>query len=74
LTEGNPVAAIPVAKELSAVAINPNYKTLNTSNVKEIKDNGFKVFTWTVNEEKDIVHMQELGVDGIFTNYPERAR
>jgi len=73
LTEGNPADAIQVAKELGAMAINPNYRTLNASNVKEIKDNGFKVFTWTVNEEKDIAHMQELGVDGIFTNYPERA-
>ena len=68
------MTAIPVAVELKAVAINPNYMTLNANNIKEIKDRGFMVYTWTVNEPGDIAHMKKLGVDGIFTNYPERAQ
>ncbi|QBA65056.1 glycerophosphodiester phosphodiesterase [Muriicola soli] len=74
LTEDDPLKAIPVAKELGAVAINPYFKNVtNPEVVKTIQDEGFKVYVWTVNEESDINKMSELGVDGIFTNFPERA-
>ncbi|NJB71830.1 glycerophosphoryl diester phosphodiesterase [Saonia flava] len=73
LTEDNPLDAIEVARELNAVAINPNFKSLNEENVRKIKEAGFKIYTWTVNEVSDISRMKELDVDGIFTNYPERA-
>jgi len=74
LTEENPLDAIAIAKELKAVAINPNYLGLTKENVSEIKSQGFKIFTWTVNDKEQISKMRELGVDGIFTNYPERVR
>jgi len=74
LTEEDPLDALPVAKELNAVAINPYYKSLTTENVKDIQKAGFKVFTYTVNETEDIQHMLDLGVDGIFTNYPDRVQ
>ncbi|WP_243744148.1 glycerophosphodiester phosphodiesterase [Zeaxanthinibacter enoshimensis] len=74
LTDDDPEKAIEVAKELNAVAINPNYKKLNTENIKAIHDAGFKIYTWTVNKPEDIERMRELGVDGIFTDYPDRAR
>ena len=74
LTEEDPLDAIDVAKELNAVAINPSYKTLTAENVKEIKDAGFKIFTYTVNEPEDIQNVVDLGVDGIFTNYPDRVQ
>lgn len=72
LTEGNPLDAIDVAKELNAVAINPNFDTLTAEIVLKIHDEGFKVYTWTVNEPEDILDAQKMGVDGIFTNYPDR--
>ncbi|RNC92596.1 MAG: glycerophosphodiester phosphodiesterase [Allomuricauda sp.] len=74
LTEDeDPTKALPVAKELNAVAVNPWYKTLTAENVQKIQDEGFKVYTYTVNEPEDIALMKEYGVDGIFINYPERA-
>ncbi len=72
LTEADPLEAIQIAKDLNAVAINPNFKMLNRENVNAIKEAGFKVYTWTVNEPNDIIKMKRIGVDGIFTNYPER--
>lgn len=74
LTEEDPLEAIGVAKELNAVAINPNFRTLTKENTKKIQDEGLKVYTWTVNEPADIQKMKEFGVDGIITNYPERVR
>jgi len=73
LTEEDPLEAIPIAKSLNAIAINPNYRTLSKENVQALQDGGFKVYTWTVNEPQDIVNMKNLGVNGIFTNFPERA-
>jgi len=73
LTSEDPLKALEVAKELDAVAINPNYKTLTQNNTAKIQSEGLKVYTWTVNEPEDIQRMTEFGVDGIITNYPERV-
>ena len=73
LTEDDPQDAIAVAKELQAEAINPNHKKLNKENSVAIKEAGFKIYTWTVNEPEDILKMKRLGVDGIITNFPERV-
>jgi len=73
LTEEDPLEAIPVAKELNAVAINPNFNSLTEENTSKMQDEGFKVYTWTVSEPSDIDKMKRFGVDGIITNYPERV-
>ena len=74
LTEANPLDAIAIAEELDAVAINPNYISLTKGNVSKIRNHGFKIYTWTVNDAEQISKMKSLGVDGIFTNYPERVK
>jgi glycerophosphoryl diester phosphodiesterase len=33
-----------------------------------------KVVVWTVNEERDMARMIELGVDGIISDYPDLLR
>lgn len=73
LTEEDPLDAIPIAKELNAEAINPNFEKLTQENVNAIREAGFKIYTWTVNDEQDILQMKKFGVDGIITNYPERV-
>ncbi len=74
LTEDDPTLALIVARELDAVAINPYYKDLTAEQVAEIHEAGYKVYTYTVNDTEDIRRMREIGVDGIFTNYPDRAK
>ncbi len=74
LIEQDPLDAIDIANELNAVAINPYYKMLTAAKVKQIHNAGFKVYTWTVNEPADILQMKKIGVDGIFSDYPERLR
>ncbi len=72
LTEDNPLGALQIAKELRAEAVNPDFKDLNADVAKEIKEAGFKIYPWTVNEPGDIDRVKSYGVDGIITNYPER--
>jgi len=73
LTESDPLDAIPMAQELKAVAINPNYRSLNASNIEAIHKAGFKIYTWTVNEPEAIQKLIDMGVDGIISDYPERV-
>lgn len=73
LTEDDPLDALPVAKSLNAVAINPNFKSLTKENLSKMQKEGFQVFPWTVNQPKDIASLIEMGVDGIITDFPERV-
>lgn len=72
LTENNPLDALTVAKALGAVAINPNYKSLNDQIVSKLHQSGYKVYPWTVNSPEAIATMKGFGVDGIITDFPER--
>ena len=74
LTEGNPLEALPLARELKAESINPHYATLTGEIIGKIHEEGFLIYTWTVNEKDDIDRLKGLGADGIITNFPERVR
>ncbi|WKB82339.1 glycerophosphodiester phosphodiesterase family protein [Cellulophaga lytica] len=73
LTEEDPLQAIPMAKQLQAISINPDEKDITAAVVATIKGEGFKLYTYTVNVPENIIKMKNLLVDGIFTNYPERV-
>lgn len=72
VTENNPLDAIEPALNLQAIAINPTHKKLNKKVVEQIFSAGLKIYTWTVNDDKQIKKMKQLGVNGIITDYPER--
>ena len=52
----------------------PNFKDVTEELVQEAHDLGLVVCTWTVNEIKDLENMVDAGVDGIITDYPDRAQ
>ena len=64
--------AIEFGKKINAQAIHPNYALLDDSTVKKIKNNGFKIYTWTVNNIDDINFMKKLKVDGIISDFPDK--
>ena len=74
LTEGDPLEALDVARELGAESINPAYGKINPENAGAIHDAGYKIYVWTVNEPKQFEELKAMGVDGIFTNYPDQMR
>ena len=74
LTDRNPLDAIPVADELSAFAINPSHKKLTLDMIKKVQEEGFEVFTWTVNDTTRIKELTSWRVDGIITDFPDRAK
>lgn len=62
-----------IVSEIKADALNIMWLGFNEKVFKEAKDNGLAVFVWTVNDETGMKKMVEAGVDGIITNYPDRA-
>lgn len=63
---------IEQAKKIGARAICPHYKELSGQDIQQAHKAGLKVIVWTVNESRDIIRMETLGVDGIICDYPER--
>lgn len=49
------------------------FSDLTQERVTEAHDLGLAVIVWTVNEPADIHAIIEMGVDGVITDYPERA-
>lgn len=52
----------------------PNHKDLTPELVQEAKALGLKVIPWTVNETADMERVVGMDVDGLITDYPDRAR
>ncbi|MEZ5818083.1 MAG: glycerophosphodiester phosphodiesterase [Hyphomicrobiaceae bacterium] len=52
----------------------PYHKDVDAAAIKEAHSLGLKVVVWTVNAVEDIRRLLEMGVDGIITDYPDRAR
>ena len=65
----NKVAFIIAIITASLIA---TYTLLDEKTVKKIKNNGFKIYTWTVNNKDDINFIKKLKVDGIISDYPDR--
>lgn len=47
-------------------------KVLNPTNAAKARQQGMKVFVWTLDLEEQIEHFLNVGVDGIVTNHPDR--
>ena len=61
------------ARRVRASAVNPALLFVTRRFVEDAHRRGLKVFVYTVNTPADIVRMRKLGVDGVFTDFPERA-
>lgn len=72
LTEDEIIPALAFAKKIKADSINPYFKLLHFENVNLIRENGFKIYTWTVNTEEDLTFVKSLNVDGIISDFPDR--
>jgi glycerophosphoryl diester phosphodiesterase len=71
---GIPIDLAAFASKVNAYAANLSSEFITAELVGDAKARGLKVFVYTVNDEREIRKMIDLKVDGIFTNYPDRAR
>ena len=66
--------SVPRLVEAAGCAVwSPFYRDLTEETVAEAHALGLRVVVWTVNEVDDMLALARLGVDGIITDYPDRA-
>jgi glycerophosphoryl diester phosphodiesterase len=63
---------IALALELGAEAIVPGRRWVDRRVVEEAHDRGLDVWVWTVNEPGEMRRLIALGVDALFSDWPER--
>ena len=71
------IASIPIgyaecATRVGAYSLHPSKEFINQALVNDAHTRGMKVFVYTPNHPEDIAAMKALGVDGIFSDYPDR--
>lgn len=73
LTEDTISEALAFAKNIKAFSIHPHYVLLTKENVALMQENGFEVYTWTVNAKQAIEKIKSFNVNGIISDFPDRV-
>lgn len=73
LYHGGLIDEITPAKNANADAIHPEYTLVTKETIRAANDAGLFVNVWTVDDEADMRAMIDIGVNGIITNFPEKA-
>ncbi len=63
-----------LVKAAGCAVWSPYFHNVTPALVEEAHDLGLKVIPWTVNEMADLERMVRTGIDGIISDYPDRAR
>ncbi|RZJ71579.1 glycerophosphodiester phosphodiesterase family protein [Flavobacterium sp.] len=73
LTETDLDLAIGFAKSVKAETFHPYFHLVDEASIAKIKAENLKLYVWTVNEPEDIKRIENLNIDGIITDFPDRA-
>ncbi len=66
-------SSLKTARDLCAYAVNTSYTSAATKIVHDLHGAGLDVNVYTVNNDDLVRQVVRAGVDGLFTNYPDRA-
>ncbi len=75
LIAGIPIGFAEFAEKVNAYSMHPSIEFINQDFVDDAHRRGLKVFVYfiyMVNDLDDIQRMKDLGIDGIFFDYPDR--
>jgi glycerophosphoryl diester phosphodiesterase len=62
-----------LASQAGCAVWSPCWRNVTAENVKEAQALGLKVVPWTVNNSSEMTRLIDIGVDGLITDYPDRA-
>lgn len=65
---------ITAARAIGVDALHPDVRLTSRLLVERAHEAGFQVNVWTVDQPRDMRKLASWGVDGLFTNYPERIK
>ena len=73
LTLGIDEAVIEAARQIGAYSIHPHHECMMRALVEPLHENGWKVWTWGLNENIEIERAKAFAVDAIITDFPDRV-
>ena len=73
LYHGGLIDEITPAKNAKADALHPEYTLVTKETIRTANDAGLFVNVWTVDDEADMRDLIDIGVNGLITNFPEKA-
>ena len=73
LIYGLPLHYAAFAQELGVSNVNPSIDFINEPFVADAHKRGLKVWAYTANRHEDISRKKDLGVDAVFSDFPERV-
>jgi len=74
ISRRHPERAIERAKAVGAEALHPDVTLVTRALVDDAHAAGLAVYSYTVDEPAEMERLLRLGVDGLFTNFPDRMR
>lgn len=72
LISGVPIGYARAAEKVGAASVHLDKDFVTREFVRDARGRGMQVLVFTVNEPDDIARMKALGVDGMFSNFPDR--
>jgi len=63
---------VETAKKMNARSVHLDMKYVKQVEVERLHGNEFEIYSYTVNDLESMAQLIKMGVDGLFTNYPDR--
>lgn len=63
-----------LGKAIGASLLHPDYRLCSDASIARWHSWGYPVNVWTVDDPDELLRLDRLGVDGVFTNHPARAK
>lgn len=74
LFESPPPDALEIARGLPAVSVHLDWRSVSAPFVHAAHAAGLRVLVYTVNTVSEATRMLQMGVDGIFSDFPDRVQ
>jgi glycerophosphoryl diester phosphodiesterase len=71
IVSGVPRRCVMFAEKTGAYAVHAGKSMVNRRFIAAAHCRGLKLFVYTVNKGEDLKRMEDMGVDGVFTDYPD---
>jgi glycerophosphoryl diester phosphodiesterase len=72
LVYGYPLNCLGIARRLGVFSVHLNVEYVTAERVNQLKKAGYKVYVYTVNDSDELKALSALGIDGVFSDFPDR--